>query len=528
MPTTFDPARKAPGVYVRVEPSGSRPIQGVGTSTAAFVGFTERAPNTDNPDDPSYVADWYPGKPVRVTSWTQYTQKFGGFFDGAYTPLSVFGFFANGGGECYIVRVNAGEAPHRTFSVRLPSRAGAETLEFSAKEAIEGITISVSAPPPAAEGEDDDARFNLTIRAPGKTEETYESLTLKKGDRNLSTVIARDSKLVTVVERTQRGAAVAEATPREGTYPLVGQQAGTMALVPQGFEGDSRERVGIAGLDAVDEITMIAVPDLMKAFEEKLIDMDGVAGIQNALLTHCAEHKDRLAILDAPPGLDAQAMEDWKAKHPAVFSEEGFGTLYYPWIKVMDPLTRAPKLMPPSGHVAGVWCRTDNLRGVHKAPANEQLMNVIDLERQLTQVEMGSLNSKSINCLRAFPGAGIRIWGGRTLAVEDSEWRYINVRRLVNYIAESIEVGTQWVVFEPNDDALWARVTRNVTAFLMTVWGRGALFGTVPEEAFFVKCDRETNPPNLRDMGVLTCEIGIAPVKPAEFVVFQIRQMTKE
>jgi phage tail sheath protein FI len=197
-------------------------------------------------------------------------------------------------------------------------------------------------------------------------------------------------------------------------------------------------------------------------------------------------------------------------------------------VEVADPLTKSSRLIPPSGHVAGLWARTDSQRGVHKAPANEQLMNVINVERQLTQVEAGSLNTLSVNCIRATSTTGIRVMGGRTLAEESSEWRYINVRRLVNYIAESIEQGTQWVVFEPNDDALWARVTRNVTAFLMTVWGRGALFGLTPEEAFFVKCDRETNPQRNIDMGVLTCQIGIAPVKPAEFVVFDIRQMTRE
>jgi phage tail sheath protein FI len=180
-------------------------------------------------------------------------------------------------------------------------------------------------------------------------------------------------------------------------------------------------------------------------------------------------------------------------------------------------------LMPPSGHLAGIYARSDTERGVHKAPANEVIRGVIGIGTQVTKSEQDILNPLGINCIRAFPGRGIRVWGARTLS-SDASWRYINVRRLFNFIEESIEVGTQWVVFEPNDVDLWERVKRDITAFLTRVWRDGALFGTTPAEAFYVKCDEELNPVEVRDAGMLIVEIGLAPVKPAEFVIFRISQ----
>jgi hypothetical protein len=190
----------------------------------------------------------------------------------------------------------------------------------------------------------------------------------------------------------------------------------------------------------------------------------------------------------------------------------------------MDPLTNQPMLVPPSGHVAGVWCRTDSNRGVHKAPANEVVLGANGLGFQLTHAEQGALNQSGINCIRSFPGRGIRVWGARTMS-SDPEWRYLNVRRLFNYLEKSILNNTDWVVFEPNDRNLWAKVRRTIASFLVMEWRKGALFGTTPSEAFFVKCDDETNPAEAIDLGQITCQIGVAPVKPAEFVVFQLAQL---
>lgn len=192
---------------------------------------------------------------------------------------------------------------------------------------------------------------------------------------------------------------------------------------------------------------------------------------------------------------------------------------------MFDPVTGTNRFMPPSGHLAGVWARSDGARGVHKAPANETIRGAVALETQLTRAEQELLNPIGVNCIRAFPGRGILVWGARTLS-SDPAWRYLNVRRLFNYLEESILNGTQWVVFEPNDDALWARIRRTISAFLVNEWRRGALFGLTPDEAFYVKCDRETNPAESIDAGQVVCQIGVAPVKPAEFVIFQLAQMS--
>jgi Bacteriophage tail sheath protein len=232
---------------------------------------------------------------------------------------------------------------------------------------------------------------------------------------------------------------------------------------------------------------------------------------------------DRMAILDTPPNLRAQDVLEWRMNVAGYDSK--MAALYYPWIEVMDPLTSSPILIPPSGHIAGAWARTDSTRGVHKAPANEVVRGANGLGFQVTQAEQGALNQNGINCIRAFPGRGIRIWGARTLS-SDPEWRYINVRRLFNYVAESIIAGTQWSVFEPNDQRLWMQLQIAATNFLMRVWRSGALFGATPAQAFYVKCDEETNPPEVIEAGQVVCEIGIAPVKPAEFVIFRLSQFT--
>jgi phage tail sheath protein FI len=202
-----------------------------------------------------------------------------------------------------------------------------------------------------------------------------------------------------------------------------------------------------------------------------------------------------------------------------------YAALYWPWIKVFDPVKGQVAAIPPSGHMAGIWGRSDSTRGVHKAPANEVIRGALAPELVITRAEQDLLNPNGINCLRTFPGRGIRVWGARTLS-SDPAWRYINVRRLFNYIEGSILQGTQWVVFEPNDRDLWARVKRTLEAFLVRVWRDGALFGSTPGEAFYVKCDDETNPAEIIDAGQLVVEVGVAPVKPAEFVVFRLAQFS--
>jgi hypothetical protein len=232
---------------------------------------------------------------------------------------------------------------------------------------------------------------------------------------------------------------------------------------------------------------------------------------------------NRVAILDPPPGLSPQQIKRWRVEDAGYDSK--YATLYWPYVKVFDPSTGTNRFVPPSGHVAGIWARNDDTRGVHKAPANEVIRGAIALQTNITKAEHDLLNPVGINCVRSFPGRGIRVWGARTLS-SDPAWRYLNVRRLFNYLEDSILAGTQWVVFEPNDPALWARMRRTVGAFLINEWRKGALFGLTPDEAFYVKCDSETNPAEGIDAGQVLCQIGVAPVKPAEFVIFQLAQFS--
>jgi phage tail sheath protein FI len=207
-------------------------------------------------------------------------------------------------------------------------------------------------------------------------------------------------------------------------------------------------------------------------------------------------------------------------------SDGGYAAFYFPWFRIRDPISGQEISAPPSGHMAGIWARTDSSRGVHKAPANEEVIGALSLEYQVSRTEQQVLNPGRVNCIRFFPAEGIRVWGARTLADPASEWRYINVRRLTNMLKESIADGTRWIVFEPNSDQLWSEIRRDVSAFLTRVWEDGALVGATPNEAFFVKCDAETNPSEVRDAGQVITVIGIAPVKPAEFVVFKLMQST--
>jgi len=292
------------------------------------------------------------------------------------------------------------------------------------------------------------------------------------------------------------------------------------------FAGSETARSGINGLAIAEDVTIVAVPDLLTAATKPdgSVDLGLWKAVQTSLIAHCEQHANRVAILDAPPGLTPQQVKEWRSD--VAQYDSAFAALYYPWIKVENPIGtngNAEVLIPPSGHVAGVWARTDETRGVWKAPANDTIRGVLDVERAITQNEQGILNPIGINAIRPFGTRGIRIWGARTLS-SDTDWQYVNVRRLFNMIESTILEGTQWAVFEPNDVALWEGVKRTLNAYLRGLWQAGALFGSSPDQAFFVTCDETTNPPESIDAGKLVVEVGIAPVKPAEFVVFRISQ----
>ena len=310
----------------------------------------------------------------------------------------------------------------------------------------------------------------------------------------------------------------------------------------QPISGGGKDRRGLDVLESVDEVAIIAAPGYTDA------------GSYEALLTHCENLKDRVAILDCPeqvrridqltkvatvPAAPARrrGTGDTPPESTDTAEPEGlrprnsvYAAAYFPWITVRDALLPRKDNMdnyvnvPPSGHLAGIYARSDGTRGVQKAPANEPILGALNVSQRITRAEQELLNPAGINCIRFFPREGILVWGARTIAPESSEWRYLNVRRLFNMIEESIAISTRWVVFEPNDYPLWKSITRDVRAFLTLLWRDGALMGQTPEEAFFIQCDEETNPPDIIDAGMVVTRIGIAPVKPAEFVVFRIGQ----
>ncbi|MFC8956500.1 phage tail sheath family protein [Streptomyces sp. NPDC057101] len=507
-----------PGVYVEETSSGIKPLQGAGTATAAFVGFTEKGPFNEA---------------VLVTSWTQYTTLFGDFVPGAYLPQAVYGYFLNGGGNCYVVSLGSG--------IATADQAAPAALEAPARVELAGpggtrpaLTVGLTAAGSAAPGgpvtvevEDatdggDDA-FKLVVRRDGKVEEVYDNVSTKKGPANVLTAV-KQSTLITVEE--VKGSTLAR--------PVKGAKASLTPVRPSGapatsgsdvspglYIGDTAARTGLSGLEALDDITMVAVPDLMAAYQAGAVDAEGVKAVQLELIAHCELMGDRVAIIDPLPGLNASQVREWRQEYSAFDSK--YAGLYWPWVNVMNPAEKKAELIPPSGHIAGIWARNDDTRGVHKAPANEVMRGVLNPALAVTKGEQAILNPIGVNCLRSFPGQGVRVWGARTLS-SDPEWRYINVRRLFNYVEKSILDGTSWVVFEPNTPRLWAGVSRTIEAFLTRVWRSGALFGRSPSEAFFVRCDDTNNPPENRDAGILTIDIGIAPVKPAEFVVFRLSQ----
>ncbi|MCB0113730.1 MAG: phage tail sheath subtilisin-like domain-containing protein [Caldilineaceae bacterium] len=302
--------------------------------------------------------------------------------------------------------------------------------------------------------------------------------------------------------------------------------------------GGSRCYVGVMDNDidtileqfgAIDEIAIVAAPGLNnEEFRDKIV-------------THCeVATQDRFAIFDSPETLADDDLTLLSPYNPdrVLPSYSDYAAFYFPWIQVTDPAEKTIRLndkdipanekgrvyMPPSGHLAGIYARVDNTRGVFKAPANEVILGALGLKYKISKAQQDGLNPQGVNCLREING-GIKVWGARTVGGDaNGEWRYINVRRSMLFLRESIDEGTQWAVFEPNDRNLWAKITRNVSAFLTTQWQSGMLFGATPAEAFYVKCDDETNPPELREIGQVVTEIGVSIVRPAEFVIFRITQ----
>ncbi len=447
----------------------------------------------------------------------------------------------------------ASTIPPRTASPAAPT--GDQAAQPAADNTASGNKPATPTPTPAAGSQPQNSaatpdQFTLTVEMEGSAAQNY---TVKLDELPLWS--DRDREVESVhkfahakVWRLTKAGKLAERMPKFDAYQLTGGSArfdlelldepdraqllSNSANVNEGelfnrnairlFNGKAAKRKGIDGLQAIDELNLICAPDLAMAHKEGIVDDEGFIGVQKAMLDFCRLTTYRFAILDAPYNQrDPENILNWRNNLAGFDSMHG--ALYYPWVKIMDPVSGRSKFIPPSGHIAGIYARSDSQRGVHKAPANEDISGVIDVAVNVTKGEQDLLNPAGINCIRKFAGRGVRIWGARTLA-SDPSWRYINVRRLFNYVEESVERSMQWAVFEPNDVYLWGKVKRDITAFLRTVWRSGALFGVDPNQAFYVKCDEELNPAEIRDQGIMICEIGMAPVKPAEFVVFRFSQ----
>ena len=388
----------SPGVYVEEVPSAIRPIAGVGTSTAGFIGtVTNGVEMPESPAEPYQVAPL--NEPQLVTNWAEFMKKFGKTQEGnKMLAHAVYGFFENGGRRCWVIRL----------------------INFSA--------------------------------------------TTNK----------------------------------------------------------DKVKDALAAFEAIDEIAIVAIP-MPTNIQLSSANLSRRVAIREMILSHCEKMQDRFAILDGEEDVTGN-MESKNiysnAKGDTMGRTSKYGAVYFPWIDISGN----GDYVPPCGHIAGIYARVDGERGVHKAPANEVIRGALGLKYRLSKSQQDGLNPDGINVIRQFNGSAI-VWGARTIGGDvNADFKYVNVRRVFNFIRESIDEGTRWVVFEPNDVSLWQKIKRNVSAFLTVVWRQGALFGATPEQAFYVKCDDEINNEETRNLGQVIIEIGIAIVKPAEFVIFRISQ----
>ncbi len=361
----------------------------------------------------------------------------------------------------------------------------------------------------------------------GADREVYKNLSLSPiSDRYVERVVNVHSTLVQVED-------LRADLPIEQRYPAPVEEQrleqgrdGLYTVTPEDFIGANigpGERFGLAAYEAVEEVDLLLAPDLMWALDKSAgfrTEKD-VQVVQEAMISQCERIKTRFAILDLPDPVDHRRASMWR-----LLFDSAYAAFYFPWLRVEDG-QGGTRLVPPSGHVAGVFSRCDAKMGPYRAPANEELEGVVDVARDLMDHDIGQLNGEGINCIKGFPRRGIRVWGARTTS-SDPMWRFVNVRRVMNTVIASVERGLQWSVFETNTRFLWKSLTRQVTTFLLDLWQQGYFKGRSPEEAFFVKCDDETNPPELRDAGMVVVECGVAPVRPAEYLIFKVASEIEE
>jgi phage tail sheath protein FI len=484
-----------PGVYIQEIPSGVRTISGVATSITAFTGWAKQGPTT---------------QAQLILSWSDFERQFGGLDANSLLSYAVYHFFNNGGSQAYIVR--------------LTQQAGANPAKTAAHTITNFLTFLAANPGNWGNALQVDIkvngnRFGIIVRYQGAQVESFMNLSLDKNDPNfVISVVGQGSQFIQVT---------LEATP---TVPATDQLNQSLT---GGADGDVLNP-GTAdfhtALNAGGSGTGVHLLDTVPLFNLLVVPGETDATTIQTLESYCRKEGVFL-IADCSSSMSLVTLE---ASGPgsAITGDDAINAaFYFPWVQAADPAQKnRTGLFPPSGFVAGVYARTDASRGVWKAPAGSDasLTGAIGLSVALTDDQTGILNPQAINCIRSFPVYGIVLWGARTLRGNDqvgSEWKYVPVRRLALYIEKSLYRGTQWVVFEPNDEPLWAQIRLNVGAFMQNLFRKGAFQGKSPREAYFVKCDSETTTQNDINLGIVNILVGFAPLKPAEFVIIQIQQM---
>ena len=556
----------SPGVYVEEYDSSPRAIEGVGTSTAGFIGMTVKGPTV--------------GAPSLVTSFADFQRQFGGYLseythgEFRYLAYAVEQFFTNGGTRCFVTRVIPKNAKVATVKAGILSLRAANEgkwgnrimvsfttvnkrklqlvakegeLVYTAKNAAgfaEGDLVECAGElnriaavyentvtfEKAFEGDVVDTalipktvlysvEIEITVRYENEVE-VYSGINLNPtspnfvGDKLKASNLLAVQDVVTETEIANPVSLILGEGKLAGTVVFAGGSDGTMNTVNAGtYIGEDKgpgKRTGIQTFLENTVASIIAVPGI--TIPEVIV----------SLIAHCENQQNRFAILDVPQ--DKVKVSDILEYRNMVDST--YAAMYHPWVQVFDPITKKPGFVPPSGSVAGVFSRTDMTRGVHKAPANETVQ-CTGLSVNYNNAEQDLLNPAGVNLIRALPGQGIRVWGARTVS-SNSNFKYVNVRRLFIYVEQSIKAATNWVVFEPNNSSLWARVQMTVSSFLETMFRSGMLAGESPAEAFFVDIGTATMSRDDIMNGRLICEIGIAPSRPAEFVIFRVTQFTSE
>lgn len=470
------PQYLSPGVYVEEVPSAVKPIVGVGTSTAGFIGIV-----TANSLTIPVSSSLAKGEEIGIGDDSTTV------FDLKYYPVST----GNG-----------------TFEMKVNGEAVSATLSNDDDNKVSQVTFDT---------------------VPEKGESIVGDYVYEYVTTTFSPVAAGAVKLCTNFTEFKKffGGFSTDSNHRMLAHAVYGffNNGGTRCYVVRETSTAQVASSALKKFEAIDEIAIVAAPGITDK------------NVWSDIITHCKQRTgDRFAIFDSAETIETDDNLDLTLLDPSnannlLADNSDYAAFYFPWIEVFDPATKISvcrgtgrQYVPPSGHVAGIFARVDTNRGVHKAPANEPVLGALGLKYSISKAQQDGLNPQGVNCIRDLNG-NIRVWGARTVGGDaNTDFKYINVRRLFLFLRESIDEGTQWVVFEPNMPDLWAKITRNVTAFLTNIWRSGALFGNTQQEAFYVKCDEETNPPEVRDLGQVVTEIGVAVVRPAEFVIFRISQ----